>query len=182
MHLLNNGRHAFVFPPRCGTRWIAEKFYDLKFIDTKAPNHDFVGDKGDFKIHMFVRNPFTRERSMYRWYCETKQIDPKNLNFIDFIKSNLFYKEPSFFERYQTKIDLVDNFIPIENAIDILNNLLNIDLPKYDYSYHNKFDDLDDIEVYKNNPELIDIVIEKYINDKNLVDFNLTMFGESYII
>ena len=73
MHILNDGKHAFVFPPRCGTRWIASELYDRGILDTKAPNHEFNLHTTDVKIFMFVRNPFERERSLHRWLSETKQ-------------------------------------------------------------------------------------------------------------
>ena len=80
MHILNNGTHALVFPPRCGTRWIAEKLYHKNLINTFGPSHDFKYDSSaDVKIFMFVRNPFTRERSVYRWLIETKQITLEDL-------------------------------------------------------------------------------------------------------
>lgn len=183
MHLLNDGIHACVFPPRCGTRWIAEQLYELKMIDTKGPHHHMIlEEKGDVKILMFVRNPFFRERSLYRWLSETSQIDSNIMTFEDYTNSYFFEQHLGYSDTYQDNINLVDEFIPMKDIVPRLNNLLKINLPEYDFGYHIKNDNQDDIQIYRDNTDLIDKVLEKYKNDLDLVDFNLTMFKDYYII
>ena len=49
---------------------------------------------------MFVRNPFTRERSVYRWLIETGQIKLEDLSFEQYINGSWFNHEPSYYDRY----------------------------------------------------------------------------------
>ena len=101
MHFLNNGKHALVFPPRCGTRWIAGVLYDNGLIDTKGPHHKFEWvEKPNIDTFMFVRNPFTRERSIHRWLAEVNKIDINSFTFEDYIDSEEFYTEGSWYTRY----------------------------------------------------------------------------------
>ena len=174
MHILNNGTHALVFPPRCGTRWIAEKLYHKNLINTFGPNHDFKYDSSaDVKIFMFVRNPFTREGSVYRWLIETKQIKLEDLSFEQYINGSWFDHEPSYYDRYGEYYHLLEH-VHHEDINNFFINELNIHIDEYDNSYHNVNDGIIDTESY--TEEMKQKILIKYKQDIKLIDFDLTSY------
>ena len=174
MHILNNGTHALVFPPRCGTRWIAQKLYHKNLINTFGPHHDFKYDSTpDVKIFMFVRNPFTRERSVHRWLVETKQITLEEVSFEKYMYSSWFDHEPSYCSRYGDLNKLVQH-VHIENINDFFVNELNIEIEQYDNSYHSVDDGINDIEAYTD--DMKQKVLIKYKDDIKLINFDLTSY------
>jgi len=174
MHILNNGTHALVFPPRCGTRWIAEKLYHNKLINTFGPHHNFNYDSSaDVKIFMFVRNPFTRERSVHRWLLETKQIKLEDVSFENYVNSSWFDHEPSYCSRYGDLNNFVEH-VNIDNINDFFTKELNLKIDKYDNSYHSVDDGINDIEAYTDS--MIEKVLNKYKQDIKLINFDLTSY------
>ena len=175
MHKLNNGIHACVFPTRCGTRWIAEKLFNNKLLDYAAPNHMINLDEYDSNLQniMFVRNPFTRERSIFRWFKVIKKDIFEDLSFSDYVNSDLFYHEASYVGTYQENIKLIDKFVHLENINEFLNKTFNINEP-YILDYHIPADDLDDISVYDDSMK--QKVLDKYQEDIKLINFNLTSY------
>ena len=174
MHILNNGTHALVFPPRCGTRWIAEKLYHKNLINTFGPSHDFKYDSSaDVKIFMFVRNPFTRERSVYRWLIETKQIKLEDLSFEQYINGSWFDHEPSYYDRYGEFYHLVEH-VHLEKIDDFFVNELNIKIEEYDNSYHNVNDGIEDLHAY--TEQMKQKVLTKYKHEIELIGFVLTSY------
>ena len=111
MHKLNNGIHACVFPTRCGTRWIAQKFFQNDLLDYIAPNHFFDDSQYDKNLQniMFVRNPFIRERSIFRWKKIIEKDLYEKIDFDEYVNSDLFYHEPSFGLRNVAK---TQRFVP----------------------------------------------------------------------
>ena len=175
MHILNDGKHAFVFPPRCGTRWIASELYDRGMLNTKGPNHEFKYDNtADVKIFMFVRNPFTRERSLHRWLAETSKIDIDTFTFENYVDSEWFDLEPSWYTRYGDLNNLVEH-IHIENVNTFFKETLNIDLPQYNNMYHMADDNRNDTDVF-NNPQIVEKILNKYQEDIKHLNFDLTMY------
>lgn len=175
MHILNNTNIACVFPTRCGTRWISSYLHNYGFLDYSAPNHSFDSSLADNKtIIMFVRNPFIRERSIFRWQHAIKNI-PEGTTFDDYI-NNYINIEPSFANNYGIdNIKLVDMFVDVNNATNKLKELLNIQIPEYDNSYRDDVDDFDDIQIYKDNPHYIERVKNKYKQDIKLINLDLTL-------
>lgn len=175
MHKLNNGIHACVFPTRCGTRWIAKKLFDHKLLDYAAPHHMIDLDEHDSNLQniMFVRNPFTRERSIFRWKTIIQKDIYENITFSDYVNSELFHHEPSYVGTYQENIKLIDKFVHLESINDFLNKTFNINEP-YILDYHFPADDLDDISAYDDNMK--QRVLDKYQEDIKLIDFNLTSY------
>jgi hypothetical protein len=78
-------------------------------LNTKGPHHDFRFEEADVKIFMFVRDPFTRERSIHRWLAETKKIELDTFTFEDYIDSEWFELEPSWYSRYGDLNNLVQH-------------------------------------------------------------------------
>lgn len=175
MHKLNNGIHACVFPTRCGTRWIAQKLFENKLLDYAAPNHILDDKEYDSNLQniMFVRNPFTRERSIFRWKVIIQKDIYENITFSDYVNSELFYHEPSFVGAYQDNINLIDKFVHLENITDFLHKTFNI-TTNYTLDYYIPADDLDDVSAFDNNMK--DRVLDKYAQDIKLIDFNLTSY------
>ncbi len=174
MHVLNNGTHALVFPPRCGTRWIAEKLYHKGLIDTFGPHHDFTYEKTDAKIFMFVRNPFTRERSIHRWLVETSQVKLEELSFLQYIDSSWFKHELSFYDRYGDLNNLVEH-VHLENINNFFKQELNIDVENYDNSYHQVDDGINDDEIFTDKT-IVNKILNKYQEDIKHIDFDLTLY------
>lgn len=175
MHKLNNGIHACVFPTRCGTRWIAQKLFENKLLDYAAPNHVLDTNEYDSNLQniMFVRNPFTRERSIFRWKAVIQKDMYENITFSDYVNSELFYHEPSFVGTYQEDIKLIDKFVHLEDVSNFLHKTFNI-TSKYILDYHIPVDELDDITAFDKNMK--DRVLDKYAQDIKLIDFNLTSY------
>lgn len=175
MHKLNNGIHACVFPTRCGTRWIANKLFEHKFLDYSAPHHMFDLNEYDCNLQniMFVRNPFTRERSIFRWKAIIQKDIYENITFSDYVKGELFYHEPSYVGTYQENIKLIDKFVHLENINEFLKKTFNINEP-YILDYHFPADDLDDVSAY--DDDMKQRVLDKYQEDIKLIDFNLTSY------
>jgi len=175
MHKLNNGIHACVFPTRCGTRWIAERLFNNRLLDYAAPTHEFVVDEYDSSLQniMFVRNPFTRERSIFRWFKIIKKDIYENLSFSDYVNSDLFYHEPSFTATYQDRINLIDKFVHLENIGNFMKKTFNID-GTYIQDYHIPADNIDDISAYDDNMK--QKVLEKYSKDIKVIKFDLTSY------
>ncbi len=175
MHFLNNGKHALVFPPRCGTRWIASQLYDTNLLNTKAPNHEFIWqDNVDVKIFMFVRNPFERERSLHRWLSETKQKDITVFPFEEYVNSECFEIEPSWYTRYGNLNNNVQH-IHLENIHNFFTEVLNLDIPQYYNSYHLADDNRDDLEIF-DNPNIVNKILDKYKEDIEHIQFDLTKY------
>jgi|TARA_B100001094_G_scaffold315541_1_gene355635 hypothetical protein len=175
MHKLNNGIHACVFPTRCGTRWIGKKLFDHNLLDYAAPHHMFDLNEFDSNLQniMFVRNPFTRERSIFRWKAIIQKDVYENITFSDYVNSELFYHEPSYIGTYQDNINLINKFVHLEDISDFLHKTFNIK-SEYILDYHFPVDDLDDVSAFDNNMK--DRVLEKYAQDIKLIDFNLTSY------
>lgn len=175
MHKLNNGIHACVFPTRCGTRWIAQKFFQNDLLDYIAPNHFFDDSQYDKNLQniMFVRNPFIRERSIFRWKKIIEKDLYEKIDFDEYVHSDLFYHEPSFVGTYQEKIKLIDKFVHLEDINIFLKKVFDIDA-NYILDYHVPADDLDDINAYTNKSK--DRVLEKYDEDIKLINFDLTSY------
>ena len=55
MHILNDGKYAFVFPPRCGTRWIAAELYDRGMLSTKGPHHRYMEVQGNIQNQLMKK-------------------------------------------------------------------------------------------------------------------------------
>ena len=175
MHFLNNGKHALVFPPRCGTRWIAGVLYDNGLIDTKGPHHKFEWvEKPNIDTFMFVRNPFTRERSIHRWLAEVNKIDINSFTFEDYIDSEEFYTEGSWYTRYGNLNNYVTH-IHLEKLNEFLENTLEIEAPKYNNLYHIEDDNRNDDDIFKNQ-YIIDKILEKYKEDLLHIKFDLTSY------
>tara|TARA_Y100001937_G_scaffold128499_1_gene205472 strand:- start:1025 stop:1555 length:531 start_codon:yes stop_codon:yes gene_type:complete len=175
MHFLNNGKHALVFPPRCGTRWIAGVLYDNGLIDTKGPHHKFEWvEKPNIDTFMFVRNPFTRERSIHRWLAEVNKIDINSFTFEDYIDSEEFYTEGSWYTRYGNLNNYVTH-IHLEKLNEFLENTLEIEAPKYNNLYHMEDDNRNDDDIFKNQ-YIIDKILEKYKEDLLHIKFDLTSY------
>lgn len=174
MHILNDGKYAFVFPPRCGTRWIAAELYDRGMLSTKGPHHRFEWHPVDIDIFMFVRNPFTRERSIHRWLNETGQKDITEFTFEDYIDSKFFDLEPSWYTRYGKLNNLVQH-IDIDNINIFFKETFNIELPKYDNLYHLADDNRLDDDVF-NNPHIVEKILNKYQEDLKHIKFDLTKY------
>jgi len=174
MHILNDGKHAFVFPPRCGTRWIASELYDRGLLDTQAPNHEFNLHTTDVKIFMFVRNPFERERSLHRWLSETKQKDITVFTFEEYVNSECFEIEPSWYTRYGDLNSHVQH-IDIANLTTFFKETLDIDLPEYDNFYHLADDNRNDDEIF-NNKQIVEKILNKYQEDLKHIKFDLTKY------
>ena len=175
MHKLNNGIHACVFPTRCGTRWIAQTLFDNNLIDYTAPNHEFDINQYDKNLQniMFVRNPFTRERSIYRWYKVIKEKEYKDITFEEFVNSDDFEYEPTYVQKYQDKIKLIDKFVHLEMLDNFMKRAFNIN-KIYIGDYHIPGDDSNDRDAY--NDQLIEKVLIKYKEDLKLIDFDLTSY------
>ncbi len=175
MHFLNNGKHALVFPPRCGTRWIAGVLYDNGLIDTKGPHHNFEWvEKPNIDTFMFVRNPFTRERSIHRWLAEVNKIDINTFTFEDYIDSKEFNTEGSWYTRYGNLNNYVTH-IHLEKLNEFLENTLEIEAPKYNDLYHMEDDNRNDDDIFKNQ-YIIDKILEKYKEDLLHIKFDLTSY------
>jgi|TARA_R110001592_G_scaffold238558_2_gene498315 hypothetical protein len=174
MHILNDGKHAFVFPPRCGTRWIAAELYNRGLLSTKGPNHDFNLHTTDVKIFMFVRNPFERERSLHRWLSETNQIDINEFTFEEYVNSKWFDMEPSWYTRYGDLNNHVQH-IDIADLTNFFKDTLNIELPEYDNFYHLADDHRNDDEIFKNT-QIVEKILLKYQEDIKHIHFNLTKY------
>lgn len=174
MHILNDGKHAFVFPPRCGTRWIAAELYNRGLLPTKGPNHEFNLHTTDVKIFMFVRNPFERERSIHRWLSETKQKDITVFTFEEYVNSDWFDMEPSWYTKYGNLNNHVQH-IDIINLTEFFKDTLNIDLPEYDNFYHLADDHRNDNEIFKNK-EIVEKILFKYQEDIKHIQFDLTKY------
>ena len=175
MHKLNNGIHACVFPTRCGTRWIADKLFKNQLLDYYAPSHILDTTQYDSNLQniMFVRNPFTRERSIFRWYKIIKKDTYENLSFSDYVNSDLFYHEASYVGTYQDNIKLIDKFVHLEDIDIFLKKTFGIKTT-YMFDYHEPADDMDDISAYNDTTK--QRVLEKYKQDIKLIDFNLTSY------
>jgi len=175
MHILNDGKHALVFPPRCGTRWIAAELYDRGILSTKGPHHRFEWDNSaDVKIFMFVRNPFIRERSIHRWFAETGTITFEDCSFEDYVNSDLFNEVPSWYTNYGDLNNKVQH-IHLDNVNEFFKDTLNINLPEYDNFYHMVNDNQDDSTVFS-NPQIVDSILLKYQEDLKHIEFDLTNY------
>jgi hypothetical protein len=175
MHKLNNGIHAFVFPTRCGTRWLGQILFEHKLLDYIAPNHFLDIKEYDQNLQniMFVRNPFTRERSIYRWRKTVHPEQYENITFSDFVNSDLFYDEPTWTGTYQNNIKLIDKFVHLENISTFLKQSLNLDT-KYSQEYNEPADIIEDVNAYTN--DMKQKVLDKYKDDLKLIDFDLTSY------
>jgi hypothetical protein len=175
MHFLNNGKHALVFPARCGTRWIAEKLYNNKILNTLGPHHRFEWDDSgyDVEIFMFVRNPFIRERSIYRWFAETGQITFENCSFEDYVNSNMFHEIGSWYTEYGDLNNKVQH-IHLENINDFLKEKFDI-ADEYDNSYHMADDGLNDATMFGSS-QVVDTILLKYQEDLKHIQFDLTNY------
>ena len=175
MHFLNNGKHALVFPPRCGTRWIAGLLHDNKLLNTRGPHHNFYWEeKPNVKTFMFVRNPFTRERSLHRWLAETRKIDIDEFTFEDYVDSTFFDVEPSWYNRYGDLNNHVTH-IHLEEVDKFLTEEIGIEVPEYDFVYRMADDNRPDNEIF-NNPHITNKIFEKYKEDLKHLDFDLTLY------
>jgi hypothetical protein len=174
MHILNDGKHAFVFPPRCGTRWIASELYERGMLNTKGPHHDFRFEEADVKIFMFVRDPFTRERSIHRWLAETKKIELDTFTFEDYIDSEWFELEPSWYSRYGDLNNLVQH-IDIADINIFFKETFDIELPQYDNLYHMVDDNRNDSDIFS-NPHIVEKILQKYHEDLKHIKFDLTKY------
>jgi len=174
MHILNDGKHALVFPARCGTRWIAEKLYDHKLLPTKGPHHRFEWDDSvDVEIFMFVRNPFIRERSIHRWFVETGAKTFEDCSFEDYVNSNLFDEIPSWYTDYGDLNNKVQH-IHLDNVNEFLKDKFNI-VEEYDNSYAMVHDNQDDATIFS-NPQIVDRILLKYQEDLKHIQFDLTNY------
>lgn len=175
MHFLNNGKHALVFPPRCGTRWIAGILFENELLDTKGPHHRFEWeDRPNVETFMFVRNPFTRERSIHRWLAEVKKIDIHSFTFEDYIDSEEFELEGTWYTRYGDLNKHVTH-IHLENVNEFLENTIGIEAPSYNNLYHLEDDNRNDIDVFRNQ-YIVDKILDKYKQDLQHIDFDLTSY------
>ena len=175
MHILNDGNNALVFPPRCGTRWIASELYDRGILDTKAPHHRFEWyDSAEVEIYMFVRDPFERERSLHRWLSETNQKDISKFKFEDYVNSSLFEMEPSWYTRYGDLNDLVQH-VDIANVNSFFMDTFNIELPVYDNFYHLADDNRNDNDVFSDS-QIVEKILNKYQEDLKHIKFDLTKY------
>lgn len=175
MHFLNDGKHALVFPPRCGTRWIAGLLHDNGLLDTRGPHHRFEWvEKPNIETFMFVRNPFTRERSLHRWLAETNKIDLSELSFEQYVASDLFDQEGSWYTRYG-KLNNHVTHIHLEELNDFLVNTIGIDAPEYDNLYHLVDDNRQDQEIF-NNQFIVEKILDKYKEDLKHLNFDLTSY------
>lgn len=175
MHKLNNGIHAFVFPTRCGTRWIGQLLFENKLLDYVAPNHHLDIKEYDEKLQniMFVRNPFTRERSIYRWRKTVFPEKYENITFSDYVNGGYFYEELSWCGTYQSNIKLIDKFVHLEDISTFLKQSLNLDT-KYNQEYFEPADNMNDINAYTD--DMKQKVLTKYKDDIQLIDFDLTSY------
>ena len=122
---------------------------------------------------MFVRNPFTRERSVYRWLVETKQIRLEDLSFEQYINGSWFDHEPSYYDRYGEYYHLLEH-VHLEDINNFFINELDIHIDEYDNSYHNVNDGIIDTESY--TEEMKQKILIKYKQDIKLIDFDLTSY------
>lgn len=167
---------GFVFPMRCGTRWVYSNLKSNGYFSEPVARHDFeIPNTFDFNnpVYMMVRNPYNRERSIYRWLGEIKKID-KSTTFEEYIlNENLFNSVSSISSTYSNYIDKVNEFVKLENVEEFLYDKFNIEI-KYNNQYHKSFDEFDDFTIYEKHPHLIEKVNQKY--DLDFLNFNYEKF------
>ena len=175
MHKLNNGIHTFVFPTRCGTRWLGQLLFKHKLLDYVAPNHLIDVNEYDKNLQnvMFVRNPFARERSIHRWRKTVYPDQYKDITFSDYVNSDLFYEEPSWTGTYQTNMKLIDKFVHLEEIDIFLKQALGI-ATKYNQENYEPADIIEDVNAYTTSMK--QKVLDKYKDDIQLIDFDLTSY------
>jgi hypothetical protein len=164
MNLLNDGKTAWIFPPRCGTRYTTGHLNNLNLREgNKAATHDCNWSVADGRtIFLNVRNPFTRVRSIYRWMKEINKIQFEEVSFQDFF----VHRQPVYFntitDHINRKVDRIDHIIHLECIGDDL-EAIGWQRPEFKNNYHMQDDGIDDLDAY--TPKLIDYVVEHYKDD-----------------
>lgn len=181
MRALLNGTHALITPHRCGTRYLSSILDANDLIDEAILQHDFRRDLFDYyianglKVTMMIRNPFIRERSVHRWLCQIRR-EEGSFSFKQFIERDL-YEVNSYFTVLMDAPEVIENtnFVDLSMIGDFLVNELGIPAHRLgegaDKLYNFPVDDLDDFQVYRDNPQFAEAVAEKYRRELNYFDF-----------
>ena len=178
MVLLKDNLNAFVFPPRCGTRWISTQLKENNLIiDEGASTHAFKSEfyRKDLNLFMIVRNPFKRERSFYRWQQHIGNKEIINRTFEEYVLNDrLFFNNFNWVSYYKTCINLVSEFVHLEEIHDFFLRQFNIKLPPYNQEYHAPVDPIEDENSFTS--AMIERVLEKYRTDIQVMNLNLSPF------
>lgn len=166
MNIINE-QYGIVTPIRCGTRWIWENILLQLNQPRSTAVHSFnLSSIENRKVIFVSRNPYTKLRSIFRWYKTIKYI-PVNQSWEDFIMSSLFEKEAlTFHEQYGDRLDIIDTVVKLENIHQDIYNILNLNLPPYNNSYFDsQSDDGLTLEQAYENVDILQKVNSKFEKD-----------------
>jgi hypothetical protein len=158
---LNDDRYFIILPPRVGSRYIMSIFTTMELWGKGAFNH-WVTKKGlnidkinDSVIIQCVRNPYSRMRSLHRWY---NTVHKKKIDFDTYVKTR--GKDIKIIENNQSVgLRFPDYVIRLENLMGSFQQLpfklpdielLTSEVPHYK----------EDIKWYQRNPDYIDTIYE----------------------
>lgn len=181
MKLLRDRSIAIITPPRCGTRYISGCLQSLGLLQPGMVSHHFDRElyneciNDGVKVVMFIRDPFIRERSVYRWLTTIGKVHP-NTTFEQYIQETQADEVPSYFEHLENDMSVIENidYVDINDIEQWFMDELQASVEPHNHSYFQPADDLDDVDVYRNRPDLINPIRAKYAQDIEFFNFNIT--------
>ena len=163
---INNALYCLVCPVRTGTRWINNMLQEANIKEKAVLEHNEPEYREDLTYLMSVRNPFERERSIWRWN-RTINRDSVVPGFEEWLLSS---NHPCYSEEYPNIFKKVSKFIHIEKFQEFMLDEFSIVTRDYNNVYHKPHDNLTDLEAYSNR-DMILKVYEKYKPDYQYLDF-----------
>ena len=109
-----------------------------------------------------------------RYQGTSNKIDLSELSFEQYVASDLFDQEGSWYTRYG-KLNNHVTHIHLEELNDFLVNTIGIDAPEYDNLYHLVDDNRQDQEIF-NNQFIVEKILDKYKEDLKHLNFDLTSY------